>query len=521
MISGVSGLRVLSSIVPTKMVRITLLSGMLAAGCAFWAGAATWPFSSDSSQRFTPAHKLVGVGLDRNKMSDEVLEKRTELMIESQTFAILRDPRALAGAKRITSAPMQRIFKSAAAKSGIRASLIAAIAYLESYGASDALSPTGPKGVMQISAGTARSMGLRQVYARRYKTVTVRKRVKTKRGHVVRSVRKRVPYSVLVRDDRMRPQRAIPAAASYLARLEDRFGGIDWAIFAYHCGEGCAASMKALLENAKGVEAPYTVPKLFFSGSPVRNRELYEAVQREMARDYSPTYYFRVLRAEQLLEMYRTEPAKFQKLFEQYRYAANPAARAPHRLTVWLTEDDLAFQSCDDLKRAQGDTLARVFDDPQFFGFRLRKDEIAAIDPENTDYYLQATPSAIGALAYISYETRRLYEAMKSKEGKFVPLEVTSLVQPMSVFQNAADKGPLESLQHCSGQVFDIDYSSLPVSEREALDFVLADMGWHGFLGFIEETAGRGVLHIGPSPSARDFFTKVYEDAVRAKASLE
>ena len=501
------------------MFRITVLSAMLAAGCAFWAGPSSWPFSLNASDRFTPAHKLIGVGLDRSDMSDETLEKRTELMIDSQTFAILRDPRALAGAKRITSPAMDKVFETAARKSGIRASLIAAIAYLESWGERDALSPTGPKGVMQISSGTARSMGLRKVYRRRYKTVTVRRRVKTKHGHVTRSVRRRVPYSVLVRDDRMHPQRAIPAAAAYLSRLEQRYGSIDWAIFAYHCGEGCVSSMKALLENAKGVKPPYTVAKLFFAGSPVRNRELYEAVQHEMERDYSPTYYFRVLRAEQLLKMYKSDPAEFRKLYTQFRYEPNPAQRAPHRLTVWVKEDDLTFQSCDDLKSSDG-RLARVFDDPQFFGFRLRKDDIASTDPDNAQYYMQATPSAIGTLAYIAYETRRLYEAMKTKEGKYVPLEVTSLVQPRTAFADAdaGGKRPIDELQHCSGQVFDIDYHNLPVSEREALDFILADMGWHGFLGFIEQNPGSGVLHVGASPSSRQFFAKVYEDGVRATA---
>src|SRR5579884_1549923 len=505
------------------MLRISLLSAVLAAGWAFLPEQSWWPLSSGEPDYFTPAHRLAGIGLDRKDLSDELIEKRTELMIEAQTFGIMRDPRALAGAERVTSPRMQAIFREAERRSGIRASLIAAIAYLESWGESSAQSPTGPKGVMQIATGTARTMGLRQVYATRYRVTTSRKRVRTKRGHTIsRMVRHRTRYSVLVRDERLQPARAIPAAAMYISRLQQRYGGLDWAIFAYHCGEGCVNSMKSLLEHAKGVKPPYTVAKLFFEGSPANNRELYEAVQREMARDYSPTYYFRVIRAEQLLQLYKKDPAAFKKLFADYRYEPNPLERAPHRLSIWLKAQDLQFQNCDDLKREEGKRLARVFDDPSFFGFRLRKDQIGAADLLNRDYYLQATPAAIGTLTYIAYETHRLYDAMKSRDGKYVPLDVTSLVQPLSVFQNAvAKKTPPEAVQHCTGQVFDINYRNLPLSEREALDFVLADMGWHGYLGFVEENPGSGTLHIGSSPSSRDFFTEVYEDALRAKKSSD
>lgn len=504
------------------MLRISLLSAAVAAGWVFLPAQSWWPFSSGEPDYFTPAHRLAGVGLDRKDLSDELIEKRAELMIEAQTFGIMRDPHALAGAERIMSPRMQAIFREAERRSGIRASLIAAIAYLESWGETSAQSPTGPKGVMQIASGTARTMGLRQVYATRYKVTTSRKRVRTKRGHTTsRTVRHRTRYSVLVRDERLQPARAIPAAAVYISRLQQRYGGLDWAIFAYHCGEGCVNSMKSLLEQAKGVKPPYTVAKLFFEGSPANNRELYEAVRREMARDYSPTYYFRVMRAEQLLQLYKQDPAAFKKLVADYRYEPNPLERAPHRLSIWLKAQDLQFQNCDDLKREEGKRLARVFDDPSFFGFRLRKDQIGAADLLNQDYYLQATPAAIGTLTYIAYETRRLYDAMKSKDGKYVPLDVTSLVQPLSLFQNAAKKTPSEAVQHCTGQVFDINYRNLPVSEREALDFVLADMGWHGYLGFVEETPGSGTLHIGASPSSRDFFTQVYEDALRAKKSSD
>src|SRR5438105_2029297 len=107
----------------------------------------TWSGGSDT---FVPAHRLTGIGVDRASISDAVLARRTELMIDTQTFSIMRDPQALAGAKRITSPKLQKIFDNAAKQSGLPASLISAVAYLESWGDPNAESPAGPKGVMQI-----------------------------------------------------------------------------------------------------------------------------------------------------------------------------------------------------------------------------------------------------------------------------------------------------------------------------------------------------------------------------------
>jgi soluble lytic murein transglycosylase-like protein len=498
------------------MVRISLLTVLATASLAWWP--ANRADGSDQDQ-FVPRHRLEGIGVGRKDLDEAQFAYRTAMMIEAQTFSILRDPQALAGAQRITSVRMQRLFQTAEKRSGMPASLIAAVAYLESWGNPKAQSPTGPRGIMQVSAGTARNMGLRMIYATRYRVTTVRRKVRTKKGRTVtRVVRERIPYRVLVRDERLVPERAIPAAAVYLSRLEEKFGGRDWAIFAYHCGEGCVASMQQMLANASGVKTPLTVAKMFFSGNPAHNNELYEAVDREMSRDYSPTYWFRVMRAQQLLDLYKKDPARFKKLFEDYRYEADARQRAPHRLSVWLRSKDLEYQNCEDLRREQGRSLARAFDDEDFYGFKLRKDLIGAEDPDNAQYYLQATPAAIGTLTYIAYETRRLHAAMKPKGEKYVPLEVTSLVQPLDAAERK-ERGRDEALWHCTGQVFDIDYRSLPVGEREALDFVLHDLGWMGYLGFVEETRGGGTLHIGSSPSSRDFFGAVFEDAVAAGAA--
>ena len=434
-------------------------------------------------------------------------------MIQSQTFVIMRDPQASAGAVRITGARLTPIFRQAAATSGMPASLISAIAYLESWGDTHAESPAGPKGIMQFSEATARAAGLRVVRVTRFKVITERKMVARKSGPPVRrTVRHRIPYTVTVRDDRFNPERAVPAAANYLARMESKFGGRDWAVFAYHCGEGCVAELLPLAQAALGGKQP-SVAAMFFAANPARHRELYDAIQRHMQRDYSPTYWFRVERAEQLLELYRTDPEAFRELVDQYRNPIKAERRANDRLMVWLKSEEVFYRSLDDLKEASGRALEKVVDNPKLFGFSL-----PALDSDaaTKDLYLQASPAAIGTLLYIAFETHRLFDALKPKGEEFAPLQITELV---STTDRPTEAGTLlvdpEFPEHSTGQVFDIDRSGLPRGEREALNFVLDDMGWDGYLGFIQVTGD--TLHIGCSPSSRPFFASVFADAVREK----
>ncbi|HEY1272071.1 MAG TPA: transglycosylase SLT domain-containing protein, partial [Terriglobales bacterium] len=468
-----------------------------------------------SPDYFTPSHRVAGIGVARDDISDELLDARTDLMVQSQTFSIMREPLAVPGAKRITgNSHLQSIIKAASIRSGMPATLIEAIAYLESWGDAKAESPAGPKGIMQISEATARSMGLRVSRTTRYRTTRERVLVSSRgKKPRYRTITHKVPYTVTTRDERMQPDRAVPAAAKYLAGMEQKYGGRDWAIFAYHCGQGCVNDMIDLTRRARGIPRDeITVPRMFFSNSPTWNRDLYEAVQTQMQRDWSPTYYFRILRAEQLLALYRRDPNGFVSLALEYRNQFS-TVRAPHRLSVWLKRDDLVFRTCDDIRADLGKRLVKAFDKSDYFGYRLRLTPDAS---QNLEYYSEASPAALGTLSYVAFETRRLFDEMKAQHQTFVPLTVTSLVEPEGAPRSGQQR---EALAHCSGQVFDIDYANLPPGELEALRFVLNDLGWEGYLGFVEE--GDDNLHIGCSPAARDFFTTVFQEAVGAKSDDE
>lgn len=467
-----------------------------------------------SPDYFVPEHRVSGIGIARDDLSDDLLEVRTDLMIQSQTFAIMRDPQAVIGARRITTdSKLQFLFHSAAASASLPETTLEAIAYLESWGDAKAQSVAGPRGIMQISAATAHSMGLRVVQTTRYRITRERVAYRRKGKTRYRTITHREPYVVTVRDDRLYPERAIPAAARYIAGMEQKFGGLDWAIFAYHCGQGCVAEMQDLTRRARGIpKDQITVPRMFFSCNPAWNRELYQAIEQQMQRDWSPTYYFRVMRAEQLLDMYRKTPDDFENLWNDYRAQFwDPAAqRAQQRLSVWLKHDDVVFHSCDDIRVDAGRRLAKALDRPDYFGYRLN---VVPDTPADADIFSEASPAALGTLSYIAFETRRLMAEMTHTE-RFQALDVVTLVEPEDFVRQQGT----QALMHCSGQVFDIDYSGLPPAELEALRFVLDDLGWDGYLGFVEE--GRDNLHIGCSPTSRDFFTSVFQEAGARESAM-
>ena len=92
---------------------------------------------------------------------------------------------------------------------------------------------------------------------------------------MTKNVPRKTVYTTVATDERLIPERAVPAAANYLAQMETKFGGRDLAVFAYHCGEGCVSDFIGLAQQAKGMQNhPVTVPRLFFGANPVYDREV-------------------------------------------------------------------------------------------------------------------------------------------------------------------------------------------------------------------------------------------------------
>ncbi|MDD5626784.1 MAG: DUF5715 family protein [Patescibacteria group bacterium] len=458
---------------------------------------------------FVPPEQIDGIGISRANMTNEILGQRTRQMIESQTFVILRHPESLEGAKRVVSSKkLQSAFRKAERVSSFPKKTLEAICFLESWGLA-VQSPTGPKGPMQIAEGTAKQMGLKIERGTRYKIVSKRiaVKVRTKKGKKIRYItkRQRIPYQTIIRDDRMVPELAIPAAAQYLQRLEGKFGGRDLAIAAYHCGEGGTNELINLAKGSSGISGPITMSEIFFKCSPAYNRPLYLGVKKHLARDSSPTYWFRIKRAEELLTLYRQSPGAFRELWKNYQSPIKGRDRVPSRLWLWVKKDDLKYKIPQDLQDAG---LVQLPNNPDYFGFLVRND-VGKKDPNNRKLYEQISKEAAGAIIYIAYETRRLVEA---SGGKFTPLEITSLVRTLAyqkILSRSNVNARIELPTHCSGMAFDISYKNISSHERECLKFILDDLEWAGALDATMESLRSMTFHIGVAPAYKDFFSKI------------
>src|ERR1700676_1872966 len=77
---------------------------------------------SANPEYFVPAHRVSGIGVARDDVSQDLLDVRTDLMIQSQTFSIMREAEALPGARRITgNSKLQALFRTASERTGLPA----------------------------------------------------------------------------------------------------------------------------------------------------------------------------------------------------------------------------------------------------------------------------------------------------------------------------------------------------------------------------------------------------------------
>ena len=73
-----------------------------------------------SPEYFFPSHRISGVGVERDALTPETLQLRTDLMVQAQTFIIMREADAFSGARRVTSPRLQSIIRRAPARRGLR-----------------------------------------------------------------------------------------------------------------------------------------------------------------------------------------------------------------------------------------------------------------------------------------------------------------------------------------------------------------------------------------------------------------
>jgi hypothetical protein len=214
---------------------------------------------------------------------------------------------ALATAARV--AAFRPLIDRVSAGTGIDPNLLEGIVFLESAGRANVIAGTDPSaasGLTQILAQTGQGLlGMHIDLARSIKlTRQIDDAYATGRpGLVAKLQRRRAKI-----DDRFDPDRALAATIRYLKLAEQRFGRADLAVVSYHMGIGNLQNVLGAYDG--GHPVPYV--QLYFDTAPDHHGAAFDVLTG--LGDDSSLYYWRVLGAEQIMQLYRSDRAALTRL---------------------------------------------------------------------------------------------------------------------------------------------------------------------------------------------------------------
>jgi hypothetical protein len=226
---------------------------------------------------------------------------------------------ASATARRV--AALEAPLRAAASASGVDLGLLEGIVFLESGGRPDVVAgadPAGAAGVAQIVADTGRKLLGMHIDLQATRRLT--KRITAAVKHHQMTLLSKLEAQRRRVDDRFDPRKALAATGRYLAYARPKFGRSDFAVVSYHMGVGnLADAIRGYVgpkESRLAVkivrERNLTYAQLYFDSTPFRHETAY--TQLAALGDNSSTYYWRVLAAQDIMRLYRQDPAKLDRL---------------------------------------------------------------------------------------------------------------------------------------------------------------------------------------------------------------
>jgi len=427
---------------------------------------------------------------------------------------------ALASAKR-TARYRERI-AAAAEEHGASADLMEAMVLLESAGRPEVIAggsdPANASGLAQIVASTGISLLEMPIDLPRSQELTTRMARSLERAGDLRKraqragarpkpKQQRKAEKLLFRaeeaesdaevarrerariDPRFDPEAALDGMGRYLEIAEDSFGAEDLAVTSYHMGIGNLGDVveayvgpeQAEMALADLVELrDLSYAQLFFDSSPTSNPGTWKIL--DGFSDDSKTYYWRVLAALEIMELYRSDRQELKRLSGLHGNKATAEE-------VFHPEDDTrAFDDPDEIRDGlDAGELAEIPSGGEL-GFRVgpQLGELADELGQERSLYRALRPKALATLIYLSGRV----QAITGKRGPKHRLVVTSAVrdreyQRLLVGRNR-EATPAYSL-HTTGYSFDIlrDYSG--DKQAAAFQFALDRLKALGVIDYARE----------------------------------
>jgi hypothetical protein len=144
-------------------------------------------------------------------------------------------------------------------------------------------------------------------------------------------------------DDRFDPRKALAATVRYLEIARRDLGRADLAVVSYHMGIG---NLEDVLHDYDGGQ-PVPYAQLFFDTAPDHHAAAYSLLQG--FGDDSALYYWRVLAAEHIMSLYRSDRSALVNLnaLETAGDDDEDVLHPPSQTTAFATPDDLSYAYAD------------------------------------------------------------------------------------------------------------------------------------------------------------------------------
>lgn len=198
---------------------------------------------------------------------------------------------------------------AAVAGTRIDPNLLEALVFVESAGDPNAIAggdPVDASGLTQILAETGSSLLGMHIDLARSRRLTAQIDDAFALGQAGRVTRLEGQRASI--DDRFNPRKALAATVRYLEIAEQHFGRWDLAFESYHMGIG---NLQTVLDDYDGGR-PVPYVQLYFDTAPDHHSAAFDLLAS--FGDDSSLYYWRLLGAEQIMHLYRTDAPALARL---------------------------------------------------------------------------------------------------------------------------------------------------------------------------------------------------------------
>ena len=321
--------------------RLALAGGALVAFVALIAGAIALATSRGPSP--PPPLPLPGIGQPARAGDPFAYVPSRESDFVDRTIAgtdhplFVKSPGgAVATAQRV--AAWRGRIDRAVAGTNIDPNVLEALVFVESAGRPNVIAgndPADASGLTQILAETGQSLLGMHVNLARSRQLTGKIDLAASQGRLGQVARLQTQRAKI--DDRFDPAKALAATVRYLQIAEQHFGRADLAVESYHMGIG---NLQNVLNDYDGGK-PVPYAQLYFDTAPDHHASAYNLISG--FGDDSSLYYWRILGAEQIMHLYRTDPdalnrlSSLQTAVDSQAYVLHP----PDEVHAFATPDAL------------------------------------------------------------------------------------------------------------------------------------------------------------------------------------